>query len=395
MMFQARTSSMERRILSVLPIIALLGCSAGKTHALPAPPAARGEVCADQEGHPAKPIGIPRPSPVFVLATVHLDTQLAADPAEAGLHGVLDVLARLRPEMIAVEQLPGESIEDMERRSPADDAVLEAFAAGVRPIGSAAQQALGMSRSQAQAEADRLARDLAGRLADQRTSADHARAAMLFAAAYDLTSAALQWSYAVTGAAAGGSDPEVPRQVREPLAALLESRNERVAIGIALARRLGLQQVFPIDDQSDASFQIEFGERLMQELNDAGALAQLEQSTLMQELPRRIQRASADRDLLGLLRWLNSPAYAEADRSAEWAIFLDGRLASGLGRVRLALWERRNLLIAAKIRAVTARLPGACTLVIIGAAHKPFLDAYLRQMMDVEVVESPDVLGRE
>ncbi len=34
----------------------------------------------------------------------------------------------------------------------------------------------------------------------------------------------------------------------------------------------------------------------------------------------------------------------------------------------------------------TAELPGRRVLVIIGAAHKPFLDAYLGRMLDVRVV---------
>jgi len=82
---------------------------------------------------------------------------------------------------------------------------------------------------------------------------------------------------------------------------------------------------------------------------------------------------------------LNSPPYARADVNAQWGVFLRTHFPGGPDRARLGLWENRNLKIAARIRAVAALHPGGHILVIYGAAHKPFLDAYLSMMADVKV----------
>jgi pheromone shutdown protein TraB len=54
----------------------------------------------------------------------------------------------------------------------------------------------------------------------------------------------------------------------------------------------------------------------------------------------------------------------------------------------------RNLRIAANIRTAAAEFNAKRALVIIGASHKPFLDAYLQAMMDVVVADAESVLGR-
>jgi hypothetical protein len=48
--------------------------------------------------------------------------------------------------------------------------------------------------------------------------------------------------------------------------------------------------------------------------------------------------------------------------------------------------------MAANIREVAARHPGGRILVITGSAHKPWLDAYLAMMSDVEIVDAARVL---
>jgi hypothetical protein len=64
-----------------------------------------------------------------------------------------------------------------------------------------------------------------------------------------------------------------------------------------------------------------------------------------------------------------------------------------VGRFRVALWEARNLRMVANIRDVAARHPGGRVLVIVGSAHKPWFDAYLDMMVDVEVIDTSAVLG--
>ena len=191
---------------------------------------------------------------------------------------------------------------------------------------------------------------------DQVPAADRIQAALLLAAAYDPTSAALQWSYVPPALRA--ADDTLPRGVADGLTKALASRNETITIGVALARRLGHQRVYGIDDQSDALFQLNRGKQLMAELSASPEYEKLQKSFLLQELPKRMAAATQSGDLLGLYRWINSPEYGSADVDTQWHIFLRSSLPSGLDRERAALWEVRNLAIAANIRRVTAGEPG-------------------------------------
>lgn len=92
-------------------------------------------------------------------------------------------------------------------------------------------------------------------------------------------------------------------------------------------------------------------------------------------------------DLLPYFLHLNSTAYQEADLGGQWAIFLEVGVDPLLGRARVARREVRDLRIATHIRWVTARHPGSRVLVLIGASHKPFLESFLSQMYDIELVQ--------
>ena len=51
------------------------------------------------------------------------------------------------------------------------------------------------------------------------------------------------------------------------------------------------------------------------------------------------------------------------------------------------MWEQRNLAIVSNIMKIAATNAGKRILVIIGSAHKSYLEKYLRQIPDVEVLE--------
>ena len=327
---------------------------------------------------------------VLVLATLHLRTVVKDDAGLSGLAPLVNVLERFKPDVIAVERLSGETVESLERLAPTYDAVLDTFASNILSIGKAARKALDLDRLGAEARLTKLLDTFEARPADQVPTSDRIQAALLLAAAYDLTSAALQWSYVPSALRTAGDT--LPKEVTDGLTKTLASRNEAITIGVALARRLGHHRVCGIDDQSDGLFQLNHGSQLMAELSASPEFEKLKESVLFTDLPKRMAAATESGDLLGLYRWINSPEYGSADLDAQWHLFLRSSLPSGLDRERAALWEVRNLAIAGNIRRATASEPGKRALVIIGASHKPFLDAYLRQMMDLDVVEAKDVL---
>ena len=48
--------------------------------------------------------------------------------------------------------------------------------------------------------------------------------------------------------------------------------------------------------------------------------------------------------------------------------------------------------MAANIRQAASGAPGGCILVIVGSGPKIWLEAYLRMMADVRIVDSADIL---
>jgi hypothetical protein len=98
-------------------------------------------------------------------------------------------------------------------------------------------------------------------------------------------------------------------------------------------------------------------------------------------------------DLLPYYEWLNDPVTLQGDFDFQWAPFLDKDDESHFGKTRLALWEQRNLLMAANIARVLAEYPGKTAIYIVGSSHKPFIDAYFETAHWVEVLRADQVLG--
>jgi hypothetical protein len=339
----------------------------------------------------AAPLAPQERTRVLVLASPHLSEVQPESSSADALRPLLDRLERFAPTVVAIERVSGETVALWEKLAPAWDAVMAAFAGDVRKVGREAQAALGIDRDEAAREATELIDSWKAAAATAPDGEERRHAALLLAAAYELDSAALQWSYLPPDER--GADETLPDAVAASLSRRLDERDERVQIAIALARKCRLERLACVDDQADAPFTLARGEELMAGLRQTPELARLEKSLLAVELPKRLDVAAKGADWLPLYRWINSREYAAADVDAQWHLFFRSRLASGLDRERAARWEVRNLGIVARIREASARSAGGRVLVVIGASHKPFLDAYLRSMMDVEVVAAEEVLG--
>lgn len=328
----------------------------------------------------AAPIPVDERSDILVLGTVHLRSGGDRVTA-AALDSVHRLLAGYAPDLIAVEALPPEEIARLEQEgtqgNSAADELLDAFTGRLLPHARLAQSHLGLSRRAAIAAADSLVASPAAR-----NMADHQRVAAYFLAGYDLPNAWLHWSLARESA--GSADPGIPTAIAEFLDAGLQSADERITIGVFLAKELGLSRIESIDDHIDDEVGLTTGlnEALGAELDGHPELKALEGSPLFADL---LPAALATGDLLTLYREINGPEHLAADVAGQWHLFYRTRLPSGRDHSRAALWEARNLNIASRLRQAMALRGGHRTLVIIGAAHKPFLDAYLGMMMDVRM----------
>lgn len=354
------------------------------------PQTPQGEVVEKRAAIPATaPMSESERTKVMVLGTDHLAHIEGGVPAGA-LTDLLGAIEAYRPDVIAVECLPGAEIARLTRSATADPegaeaAILSAFAQTTSEVGLQAQAALGLSFESARSKAALLLK--------KSSEGTEARRGLIvhLLAAYDLPSAVLQWSYLA----------EDERRAMGPLNdtmvqfldAQIKSSNEIFSVAVASARQLGLQRLASIDDHTDDEEMVRAGtlDRLGEEL----AVNEQVVAFMESEFIKKINgfKINGFKDFTQKYRWLNSAEYASRDIAEQWHLFFRTRLPSGLDRTRVAMWEARNLAIAARIRAESASHPGGKVLVLIGASHRLFIEAYLATMMDVRIVPLTQILG--
>ena len=322
------------------------------------------------------------PTQILVLGTAHLsETADNFDPAV--LEPLLDRLAAFRPDAITIEALPGMHIWAMWQYRQSYPEVASTYGNRAMTMAGLARAGVDLDMPEAEAEARRtLSEWPASPTPEQRR-----RLAALFAASGDPHSALVQWWR--LDPAERIADDDVTALLVAQFAAYDTRRNENHLIAARLAARLGHERVYPVDDQSDDAgpgFLADF-EPYVAPLYEA-----------MRADPRAVphvqstQRMTTPADTLAVYRMLNTPAAGQFNADWQWLPMLNRPSPRDVGRRRVAVWEVRNLRMAANIREVSARHPGGRVLVIVGASHKPWFDAYLRMMSDVRVVDAQRVL---
>ena len=338
---------------------------------------------------------------VLVLATPHL-ARIGVEVTPEALEPVLDVLAEFAPDIVLVEAYGPDDVERLAlaaEREPGGvaDRIAQARASLGVTFGRVAQDELDLTRTEADAEADSLL--AAGLL----SPADRQRAALLLLAAHDVWSAVLHWTQ-VPDSLRGETSPDRlgPRYPDWTAAEALSfvaatDRTELLRVGVETARRAGLDRVYGFDGlaEVEAEARSPYAARLAAEVagDPVYVAAQGAGQAFVEGLRARQVAAAEHGDLLGLYRYFNSDEYAQEAAEAE-QIWLRTAAPSGLDRARWALWETRNLQMAARLRAATAFRPGARVVAIVGASHKPYLEAVLRTLADTEVLDFSDVASQ-
>jgi predicted transcriptional regulator len=323
---------------------------------------------------------------VLVLATHHINSY-EEDFSPTLLDSLINVLKGYSPTIIGMEVLPGAQIAEMERRGGPYDSWLISFAREQLEYGPKAQEALDISWRKANMTAD----SLLGKVQNAQEIADSTRLELInhLIASYRLHTAALQWSYLSEEVQSNQS--VIPKSTAKALSETINSADETASISLRLANQLDLQRVYPIDDHLDKdSFYSKNDTQLDEALNDSTVQALRNASYLVKQ-GDLLEQGIEDSTWLSLYKYMNSPAYYDQDKEKQWRnIFLE--TSKEPLHSRLALWEERNLKIAAHIRSATAREPGGRVLITIGASHKAFLDSYLKEMMGIEVVHLSDLI---
>ncbi|MHC4990156.1 MAG: DUF5694 domain-containing protein [Planctomycetota bacterium] len=319
---------------------------------------------------------------VMVLATGHLSA-LGDSFDPRMVESLLEVLEAYRPDLIAVESLPPVEIRRLQAEAAPDGGAAKILAAFARDAvrGAALAQSSMTEPPPPAPAAEEGAR-----------AAAHRHAAWKHLLDLDVPSALLQWSYVAREERVAGD--VVTDELADFLNRKLERPNEIISIGVALAGRLGHETLASVDDHVDDEIGLDTGlnAQLMEELSNTTQFAELMESGYLQAAGRQLADHAATGDLLPLYRRWNAESFQADDISKQWHIFYRTNLPSRLDRARAALWESRNLNIAARIRAASVKAAGGRVLVVIGASHKAFLDRYLGALMDVEVVQLEQLL---
>jgi hypothetical protein len=321
------------------------------------------------------------PNEVLVLGTAHLK-YLPATFQPASLRILNERLLAWRPRIVAIERLSGTQCAFMRQYPDRYKDSVQTYCWDTAP----ARAATGLDVPAATVEIDRL---LASWPATP-TPSQRRHLAAVFLAGGEPVSAQVQWLRL----------PEAERHAGDGLdATLVEAldqrrggrgpRGEDALIAAPLAASLGLERVVGMDDHTaDApDADPKAAGAAIGKAWDNPATAKRKQ------MDERLDAHVGDAEgIMTLYRAINDPSQARLVFDSDFGAALEEGSPQQFGRGYVAYWETRNLRMASNIRDAIGNLPGSRTLVIVGASHKWYLEAYLNQMHDVRIVSSDQVL---
>lgn len=314
----------------------------------------------------------------LVLGTAHL-SQLPKVFRPDNLQPLMEKLAAWKPQMIATEDLSGPQC-DFVRRYPRRYAdTIKTYCWDPAP----ARAATGLDIPAATEAADKL---LAAWPAAPAAS-ERRHLAALFLAGGERGSALVQWLRLPESERRAGDGLDAA--LVDVLAKLAQRQNETCLIAAPLAARLGHERLYAMDDHtadSVAEDQKAWGEAIMKAWdNPYGAQRRKRDEPLY-------AGTGTPEGVMTLYREMNSPGKARLIFDSDFGAALNEPSPQRFGRDYVGYWETRNLRMAANIRDALGLKPGSRMLVIVGASHKAYLEAYLHQMHDVRVVDAMPVL---
>lgn len=311
---------------------------------------------------------------VLVLGTMHLREMPASfDPA--ALNGVLDRLAAFRPEIITIENEPGEEC-DLAARYPSR------YGTDYCPSTEAARAATGLDMPAAIVEVGKTLKAWPA----QPTPAQRRRLAATMLAANDRVSAYVQWLH-LPAAERRAGDSLSPALV-EQLGKAGKRKDEAYQMAAPLAARLGLQRVHAIDNHTGDYIDVPDIKAFVRSIEAAWAA-----DTVLKAQQQRQEPLMRAPDLLPLYRALNTPESMQAYAEGNVLPTMRAKSPEGYPQIWVAGWEIRNLRMVANIRETFRERPGARVLTIVGASHKPWFDSWLGQLQGVDIVDATKVLN--
>lgn len=319
----------------------------------------------------------------MIFGLGHLDTAPASFQV-AWLEPILCRLRAYKPDLILTEAMSGEQIMGLDAYA-AYHGTASQYAGPTLEMAKTAQSDLHLSAAQALVQANELSKK--GNL----TPAERRRLAGLFVAAAEPLSAAVQWLRLPVAERIGadGISPALAKQVN----LFATMRNEMSSLAARLAADLGLERVYGAGDHLSDVAQPDFTAFKTAVAAEPSQVDRFNHNTPeFRAVPEEALKLASAAEVMPMMKWKNSTRFAELDAEAQWLSMLGSEKIGRVGRQRVAAWEAQNLRMAVAIREATAPIAGGRALLIVGAAHKPFIEAYLRTFTDVELVSVPAML---
>jgi hypothetical protein len=322
-----------------------------------------------------------QPNEVMVLGSPHLSQMdKSIDLAKFGL--LTDRLTEWKPQAVAIESLSGMQCAYL-RSYP------QRYADSVKtycwdPAPATAATGLGVAEANAQAER------LLAKWPAAPSPAQRRKLAALFLAGGERASALVQW-LRLPGEERRAGDG-LPDSLATLLNGLAQRRDESYRIAAVVAARSGLERIYAMDDHTadgPAEDEKAAGEAISKAWDNPYTAARARQS---KELEGRL---NAPGDVLAMYRAYNDAGYPEQAFRSDFGAALEEPSLPRYGRGYVAYWETRNLRMASNIRDAMSARPGVRMLVVVGASHKAYLEAYLDQMHDVRIAPTDHVLRAE
>jgi len=202
----------------------------------------------------------------------------------------------------------------------------------------------------------------------------------------DIISSALQYSYINENFLI--DEQLVDSKTIKTLQKLLDYNDEISSLALKLAKRGGHHRLEYIDNLQDEPILLaHFPNFISDYVSNKTLLETVLDLPVFKTIDSLQTSGVENNNLMPLYRFLNGKEFQQADFDAQWKIWLTTNFDSNSDLSRYALWEMRNLQIAANIMKTAAFYPNKRILIIIGASHKSFLEKYLSQSPNIKLLE--------
>lgn len=316
------------------------------------------------------------PTQIMVLGTIHL-SNYRDDLTLDDLDPLLDRLDAYAPDVITIENSSGMTCNRV-RAYPREHAGIASYCFDGAPF----REESGLTTAEGSYKARNALKDWP----DAPTAAQRRALAAAFIASEEPESALVQWLQIDRVERMAGDG--LGQKSVELLNTRSQDLNESYSIAARLAARRGLERLFYADDHG--SYIYADGER-------EAYGARVSELWPGENDPCQAHFASPGTkltggDLLGAYRELNDVDYQRRQMSCDWKLTMNDPEPEAYGRQYTMGWQARNLRMTALIMTAATTEPGGRVLSIVGASHKPYFEAYLDQMHDVEIVNTDTVL---